>query len=43
VLVEGDASREDLDAIVRHANFYSPVANSMRNPIPFEIALQDVK
>ncbi len=41
VLVEGDASREDLDAIVDHANFYSPVANSMRNPIAFDIALQD--
>jgi uncharacterized OsmC-like protein len=41
VVVEGDASRENLDAIVKHANFYSPVANSMRNPIPFEIALRD--
>ena len=39
VLVEGDAPREVLDEIVRHANFYSPVANSMRNPIPFEISL----
>ena len=39
VLVEGDAAREVLEEIVRHANFYSPVANSMRNPIPFEIAL----
>ena len=39
VLVEGDATREVLDEIVRHANFYSPVANSMRNPIPFEISL----
>ena len=39
VLVEGDAAREVLDEIVRHANFYSPVANSMRNPIPFEISL----
>ena len=37
--VEGDASREALDAIVRHANFYSPVANSMRNPIPFDLEL----
>ncbi|MES2402142.1 MAG: OsmC family protein [Pseudomonadota bacterium] len=37
VVVEGDASREVLDEIVQHANFYSPVANSMRNPIPFEI------
>ena len=39
VVVEGDAPREVLDEIVRHANFYSPVANSMRNPIPFSIAL----
>ena len=39
VLVEGDATREVLDEIVQHANFYSPVANSMRNPIPFEITL----
>ena len=38
VVVEGDASREVLDEIVQQANFYSPVANSMRNPIAFEIA-----
>jgi uncharacterized OsmC-like protein len=41
VLVEGDATREELDEIVKHANFYSPVANSMRNPIPFEISLAE--
>lgn len=41
VLVEGDATREALDDIVRHANFYSPVANTMRNPIPFSIGLAD--
>ncbi|MDQ7968099.1 MAG: OsmC family protein [Oxalicibacterium faecigallinarum] len=41
VLIEGNASREDLDKIVQHANFYSPVANTMRNPIPFEISLAD--
>ena len=39
VVIEGDAGREVLDEIVQHANFYSPVANSMRNPIPFDIAL----
>lgn len=39
VLVEGDAPREVLDDIVKHANMYSPVANTMRNPIPFDIAL----
>jgi organic hydroperoxide reductase OsmC/OhrA len=41
VLVEGDATREELDEIVKHANYYSPVANTMRNPIPFEISLAD--
>lgn len=41
VLVEGDASRAELDEIVKHANFYSPVANTLRNPIPFEISLAD--
>ena len=39
VLVEGDAPREVLDEIVKQANYYSPVANTMRNPIPFEISL----
>ena len=41
VVIEGDASREVLDEIVQHANRYSPVANSVRNPIPFEIALAE--
>ena len=41
VLVEGDATREELDEIVRHANYFSPVANTMRNPIPFSISLMD--
>lgn len=39
--VEGDASREELAEIVRHANYFSPVANTMRNPIPFKIAVAD--
>ena len=30
-----------LDEIVRHANYYSPVANTMRNPIPFTIAMAE--
>lgn len=41
VQIEGDASREELDDIVRHANYYSPVANTMRNPVPFKIGLMD--
>ncbi|XKF15401.1 OsmC family protein [Halomonas sp. BLK-85] len=41
VLIEGDAPREQLAEIVEHANFYSPVANTMRNPVNFHIALAD--
>ena len=41
VLIEGDATRDELDDIVSHANYYSPVANTMRNPIPFSIGLAD--
>ena len=37
VAIEGDATREVLDEIVQHANVFSPVANSMRNPIAFAI------
>ena len=39
VAIEGEATREQLDEIVQHANLYSPVANSMRNPIRMTIAL----
>ncbi len=39
VVIEGDAPRELLDEIVQHANSYSPVANSMRNPIPMQVGL----
>ena len=39
VLVEGDAPREVLEEIVQHANFYSPVANTIRNPVPFTISM----
>jgi len=39
VVIEGDAPRETLDEIVRHANFFSPVANSFRNPIPMKVEL----
>ncbi|MDO5103565.1 MAG: OsmC family protein [Lautropia sp.] len=39
VVVEGDASREELDDIVQHANFYSPVGNTIRNPVPMTVEL----
>jgi uncharacterized OsmC-like protein len=41
VVIEGEAARAELDDIVKHANYFSPVANSMRNPIPFSISLAD--
>jgi uncharacterized OsmC-like protein len=41
VLIEGDASRSELDDLVKHANYFSPVANSVRNPINFDISLMD--
>lgn len=41
VIVEGDASRKELEEIVKQANYFSPVANTLRNPIPFSIDLMD--
>lgn len=41
ISIEGDATRAELDEIVQHANFYSPVANTLRNPIPFSISIAD--
>jgi len=41
VNIEGDATPEELDEIVKHANQYSPVANTMRNPIAFNISTMD--
>ena len=41
VLIEGDAPRQVLDDIVKHANFNSPVANSIRNPIAFDNGLAE--
>jgi uncharacterized OsmC-like protein len=39
VLIEGDATPQELQTIVEQANHYSPVANTLRNPIPFQISL----
>ena len=35
--VEGDAPREKLDALVAHANRWSPVANTLRLPVPVTV------
>jgi uncharacterized OsmC-like protein len=37
--IEGDASREELDALVAHSNVWSPVANTLRNPVNMEVGL----
>ena len=39
VLIEGNAAREVLDEIVQHANAYSPVANSLRNPMAMTVGM----
>ncbi len=37
--LEGDASREELENLVAHSNAWSPVANTLRNPVNLEVAL----
>ena len=40
ITVEGDASDEALQELVAHANYFSPVANSFRNPIPMTVEVK---
>jgi len=42
VHIEGDASRAALRDLVAHANAWSPVANTLRNPIPLSVSLDEV-
>ena len=37
--LDGDASREELEKLVAHSNFWSPVANTLRNPVNMEVSL----
>ncbi|WP_026289979.1 OsmC family protein [Thioalkalivibrio sulfidiphilus] len=39
VTLEGDASREELEDLVAHANHWSPVANTLRNPVKVDVSL----
>ena len=39
VTLEADASREELENLVAHSNFWSPVANTLRNPVSMEVSL----
>jgi organic hydroperoxide reductase OsmC/OhrA len=32
-------SREELEDLVAHSNYWSPVANTMRNPVNMEVSL----
>ncbi|MBD2308099.1 OsmC family protein [Chroococcidiopsis sp. FACHB-1243] len=38
--LEGDASKEELEDLVAHANFWSPVANTFRLPVNVDVALK---
>ena len=42
VHIEGDASPEALRDLVSHANAWSPVANTVRNPVPLSVSLDEV-
>lgn len=37
--VEADASREELEDLVAHSNVWSPVANTLRNPVNVDVNL----
>ena len=41
VHIEGDASQEALRDLVAHANAWSPVANTVRNPVPLSVSLDE--
>jgi thiosulfate/3-mercaptopyruvate sulfurtransferase len=43
VHIEGDADRAALDELVAHANVWSPVANTVRNPVPLTVSLAAAK
>lgn len=38
--LEGDASKEELEDLVAHANFWSPVANTFRLPVNVDVSLK---
>lgn len=37
--LDGDASQEELDELVAHANDWSPVANTLRLPVKLDVSL----
>ncbi len=39
VMLDGDASREVLEELVAHSNYWSPVANTLRLPVNMDVTL----
>ena len=39
VRLDADASREALDALIKHATLWSPVANTLHNPVHLDVVL----
>ena len=39
VCLEGDATQAELEDLVKHSNTWSPVANTLRNPVNVEVKL----
>ena len=39
VTMDADASRKALSALVRHTLLWSPVANTLHNPVHLDVAL----
>jgi uncharacterized OsmC-like protein len=43
VQLDADASREALDALIKHATLWSPVANTLHNPIHLDVTLSQAR
>jgi uncharacterized OsmC-like protein len=43
VHIEADAPRASLEALVRHATLWSPVANTLHNPVHLDVTLEAAK
>ncbi len=43
VRIEAEAPRASLEALVRHATLWSPVANTLHNPVHLDVTLEEVE
>ena len=39
--IEAEASRDSLDALIKHATLWSPVANTLHNPVHLDVVLDN--